>query len=181
MGICESEANNPEKENLSKKNRLQPFHAPIRSQKIFQNLPKNNGPNILSQTDIISHKEHLETKPIIYKYKSTYGQNNEQITLVTESLYNSLTNIKKGNSKDNINSIDETLNESSSQVYEIIADGKMDEDKVKQSTDETTIDNYIEYIGNRNDDIKKNRIDIYNNKKIKEKNNYINKDWELYI
>ena len=38
MGICESEANNPEKENLSKKNKLQPFHAPIRSQKIFQNL-----------------------------------------------------------------------------------------------------------------------------------------------
>ena len=88
---------------------------------------------------------------------------------MTESLYNSLSNIKEGNSKDNINSIDETLNESSSQVFEIIADGKMDEDKVKQSTDETTIDNYIEYIGNKNDDIKKNKIDIYNSKKLKKK------------
>ena len=146
MGICESEANNPKKENVLTKKRLQPFHAPIRSQKIFQNLPKNNDLNILSQADIISHKEHNQTKPIIYKYKSTYGKNNEQTTLVTESLYNSLSNIKKENSKDNINSIDETLNESSSQVFEIIADGKMDEDKVKQSTDETTIDNYIEYI-----------------------------------
>ena len=88
---------------------------------------------------------------------------------MTESLYNSLSNIKEGNSKDNINSIDETLNESSSQVFEIIADGKMDEDKVKQSTDETTIDNYIEFIGNKNDDIKKNKIDIYNSKKLKKK------------
>ena len=169
MGICESEANNPQKKNVLAKNRLQPFHAPIHNQKIFQNLPTNNGLSILSQTDIISHKEHNQTKPIIYKYKSTYGKNNEQTTLVTESLYNSLSNIKKENSKDNINSIDETLNESSSQVFEIIADGKMDEDKVKQSTDETTIDNYIEYIGNKNDDIKKNRIDIYNSKKLKKK------------
>ena len=169
MGICESEANNPKKEKVLAKNRLQPFYAPIRPQKIFQNLPKNNGLSILSQTDIISHKEHKKTKPIIYKYKSTYGKNNEQTTLMTETLYNSLSNSKLGNSKDNINSINETLNESSSQVFEIIADGKMDEDKVKQSTDETTIDNYIEYIGNKNDDIKKNRIDIYNSKKLKKK------------
>ena len=169
MGICESEANNPKKENVLTKKRLQPFHAPIRSQKKFENLPKNNGLSILSQTDIISYKEHKQIKPIIYKYKSTYGKNDEHTTLMTESLYNSLSNIKAGNSKNNINSIDETLNESSSQVFEIIADGKMDEDKVKQSTDETTIDNYIEFIGNKNDDIKKNKIDIYNSKKLKKK------------
>ena len=169
MGICESEANNPEKQNILAQKRLQPFHAPIRSQKIFQNLSNNNGLSFLSQTDIISHKEINHTKPIIYKYKSTYGKNDEQTTLVTESLYNSLSIIKKGNSKDNIYSIDETLNESSSQVFEIIADGKMDEDKVKQSTDETTIDNYIEFIENKKDDTKKNRIDIYNSKKLKKK------------
>ena len=40
---------------------------------------------------------------------------------------------------------------------------------MKQSTDETTIDNYIEFIGNKNDDIKKNKIDIYNSKKLKKK------------
>jgi len=167
MGICESEANNPKKENVLTKKRLQPFHAPIRSQKKFENFPKNNGLSILSQTDIISNKEHKQMKPIIYKYKSTYGKNDEHTTLMTESLYNSLSNIKSRNSKENITSIDETLNESSNQVFEIISDGKIDEDKVKQSTDETTIDNYIEFIENKTYYTKKNKLDIYNTKKIK--------------
>ena len=169
MGICESGANTPDKNNVLTKKRLQPFHAPIHSEKAFQNLTKNNGLSILSQTDIMSYRELKKAKPIVYKYKSTYGKNDEQTTLMTESLYNSLSNIKAGISKDNINSIDETLNESSSQVFEIISDGKMDENKVKQSTDETTIDNYIEYIGKKNDDTKKNKIDIYNSKKFKKK------------
>ena len=169
MGICESGANTPHKNNVLTKKRLQPFHAPIHSEKDFQNLTKNNGLSILSQTDIMSYRELKKEKPIVYKYKSTYGKNDEQTTLMTESLYNSLSNIKAGISKDNINSIDETLNESSSQVFEIISDGKMDENKVKQSTDETTIDNYIEYIEKKNDDTKKNKIDIYNSKKFKKK------------
>ena len=88
---------------------------------------------------------------------------------MSESLYNSLGNLRKENSKDNINNIDETLNESSSQVFEIIFDGKMNEDKVKQSTDEITIDNYIEFIENKKDNTKKNIVDIYNNKKLKKK------------
>ena len=40
MGICESEANNPKKENVLTKKRLQPFHAPIRSQKNLKTCPK---------------------------------------------------------------------------------------------------------------------------------------------
>ena len=169
MGICESGANTPHKNNVLTKKRLQPFHAPIHSEKAFQNLTNNNGLSILSQTDIMSYRELKKEKPIVYKYKSTYGKNDEQTTLMTESLYNSMSNIRAVNSKNNINSIDETLNESSSQVFEIISDGKMDENKVKQSTDETTIDNYIEYIGKKNDDTKKNKIDIYNSKKLKKK------------
>ena len=169
MGICESGSNTPHKNNVLTKKRLQPFHAPIHSEKAFQNLTNNNGLSILSQTDIMSYRELKKEKPIVYKYKSTYGKNDEQTTLMTESLYNSMSNIKAVNSKNNINSIDETLNESSSQVFEIISDGKMDENKVKQSTDETTIDNYIEYIGKKNDDTKKNKIDIYNSKKLKKK------------
>ena len=169
MGICESGANTPDKNNVLTKKRLQPFHAPIHSEKAFQNLTNNNGLSILSQTDIMSYRELKKEKPIVYKYKSTYGKNDEQTTLMTESLYNSMSNIRAVNSKNNINSIDETLNESSSQVFEIISDGKMDENKVKQSTDETTIDNYIEYIGKKNDDTKKNKIDIYNSKKLKKK------------
>ena len=169
MGICESGANTPHKNNVLTKKRLQPFHAPIHSEKAFQNLTNNNGLSILSQTDIMSYRELKKEKPIVYKYKSTYGKNDEQTTLMTESLYNSMSNIRGVNSKNNINSIDETLNESSSQVFEIISDGKMDENKVKQSTDETTIDNYIEYIGKKNDDTKKNKIDIYNSKKLKKK------------
>ena len=169
MGICESEGNAPGKSSVIAKKRLQPFYAPIRSEKIFYNWPKNNGISFLSQNDIMSFKENNNSKPILYKYKSTYVKNNEQTTLMTESLYNSLSNIKSRNSKDNITNIDETLNESSNQVFEIISDGKIDEDKVKQSTDETTIDNYIEFIENKTYDAKKNKLDIYNTKKNKEK------------
>ena len=169
MGICESEGNAPGKSSVIAKKRLQPFHAPIRSEKIFYNWPKNNGISFLSQNDIMSYKENNNSKPILYKYKSTYVKDNEQTTLMTESLYNSLSNIKSRNSKENITSIDETLNESSNQVFEIISDGKIDEDKVKQSTDETTIDNYIEFIENKTYDTKKNKLDIYNTKKYKEK------------
>ena len=168
MGICESGANTPHKNNVLTKKRLQPFHAPIHSEKAFQNLTNNNGLSILSQTDIMSYRELKKEKPIVYKYKSTYGKNDEQTTLMTESLYNSMSNIREVNSKNNINSIDETLNESSSQVFEFISDGKMDKSMVKKSNDKTTIDNYIEYIDNKEEDIKNSKVDInniYQNKK----------------
>ena len=157
MGICES--NDTGKNSFVEKRKSQPFHAPIYYKtSSFQ----NNNLSFLSQASIISHKQ---SKPILYKYRSTYGKNDEQTTLMTESLYNSLYSGNK--TLNNFESIDETLNESSSQVYEIISDGKMDEDKLKQSTDKTTIDNYIEYIENNSQDKKQSKIDIYNNKKQK--------------
>ena len=63
------------------------------------------------------------------------------------------------------------MNESSSQVFEFISDGKMDKNMVKQSTDKTTIDNYIEYIDNQEEDFKNSKINIkniYQNKNKKE-------------
>ena len=156
MGICES--NDTGKNSFIEKRKAQPFHAPI----YYKTSTFNNNLSFLSQASIISHKQ---SKPILYKYRSTYGKNDDQTTLMTESLYNSLYSGSK--TLNNFESIDETLNESSSQVYEIISDGKMDEDKVKQSTDKTTINNYIEYIGNNSQDIKKSKVDIYNNKKQK--------------
>ena len=59
-----------------------------------------------------------------------------------------------------------------SQVFEIITDGKMDKDMIKQSTDKTTIDNYIEYVDDKETNLKNSKIDIsnaYQNKKRKNK------------
>ena len=167
MGICESDYS--EKNIISHKKQLQPFHAPIRSQKNFNN---NFSLNNLSQTDIVSFKYSKPSKQVrLYKYKGTYDKKEEQTTLLSESLYNSFIHNQKNNSRD-ITNIEETLNESSSQVFEIITDGKMDKDRVKQSTDKTTIDNYIEYIDDKETDLKNSKIDInnaYQNKKRKNK------------
>ena len=167
MGICES--NYTEKKIIPTRKKRQPFHAPIRSQ---GKLPNNYSSNNLSQTDIISFKKpKLSNQVKLYKYKGTYGKKEEQTTLLSETLYDSFTNNKKRNSKD-VTNIEETLNESSSQVFEIISNGKMDKDMVKQSTDKTTIDNYIEYIDNQENNLKNSKVDInnaYQNKKKKKK------------
>ncbi len=89
---------------------------------------------------------------------------------MTESLFemnNSMNKTREKYSRDTTN-IEETLNESSSQVFEIISDGKLDKDKIKKINDKSTIDNYIEYIDNTNE-IKNTKIDLYSNKK-QEKN-----------
>ena len=168
MGICESDYS--EKNIISHKKHLQPFHAPIRSQ---ENLNNNNfSLNALSQNDIVSFKYSKPKNQVqLYKYKGTYGKKEEQTTLLTESLYNSFTHNQRNNSRD-VTNAEETLNESSSQVFEIITDGKMDKDMIKQSTDKTTIDNYIEYVDDKETELKNSKIDIsnaYQNKKRKNK------------
>ena len=168
MGICESDYS--EKNIISNKKHLQPFHAPIRSQENFNN--NNFSLNALSQNDIVSFKYSKPKNQVqLYKYKGTYGKKEEQTTLLTESLYNSFTHNQRNNSRD-VTNIEETLNESSSQVFEIITDGKMDKDMIKQSTDKTTIDNYIEYVDDKETELKNSKIDIsnaYQNKKRKNK------------
>ena len=157
MGICET--NDTGKNTFREKRKSQPFHAPIYYKSSFF----NNNLSHLSKTSIKSHKDIKQSKPILYKYRSIYGKNDEQTTLMTESLYNSL---NSGNKTINyFESIDNTLNESSSQFYEIISDGKMDKDKIRRSADKITIDNYIEYIDDNSQDFKKSKVDIYDNKK----------------
>ena len=161
MGICES--NYSEKYIMKPKHKKkQPFHAPIRSVKKFDD---NYSLSTLSQTDVISLKKAKSTKKVgLYKYKGTYGKKEEQTTLLSESLYNSF---NRKNSRE-LTGVSETLNESSSQVFEFISDGKMDKSMVKKSNDKTTIDNYIEYIDNKEEDIKNSKVDInniYQNKK----------------
>ena len=170
MGVCETYENTKKKpKKTNKGNQL--YHAPIRSSKNHFNI-KNNI-NTLSQIDIPS--SHEEKKPVLlYKYKSVYGKKDDQTTLVTGSLQelqgNSLMNIVPRNSRE-ITSKEETMNESS-EAIEIICNGKVDKEKVKQSKDETTIDNYIEFIDNKDNSFSQcNKFDIYNKKH--DKNNII--------
>ena len=167
MGICETNVTHT---NIIKHKKMrQPFNAKIREIKHFDN---NISLNTLSQTDIMNFRFNKPSKNTpLYKYKSKYGKKEEQTTLLSETLYNSFDKNKK-NSMD-ITNIEENLNESSSQVFEIISDGKMDKDKLKLSSDKTTIDNYLEYIDNGDDDLKNSKVDInnvYNSKKTDKKN-----------
>ena len=169
MGICET--NDTWKNKFEETKKMpQPFNAPIRPINNFNNYTLST----LSQTDIMSFKFNNQSKPTgIYKYKSKYGKKDGMTTLLSESLYNSFADNKIRNTRE-ITSIEENMNESTSQVFEIISNGRVDKDKVILSTDETTLDNYIEYINNNEPDIKKSKFDInniYNKKKQKKKNN----------
>ena len=166
MGICES--SDLTQNTLLFKKELQPYHARIDSTEDFS---QNNQQSIFSQQNTLNNKDIKKQKSIfLYKYQSRYGKNDEQTTLMTESLFemnNSMNKTREKYSRDTTN-IEETLNESSSQVFEIISDGKLDKDKIKKINDKSTIDNYIEYIDNTNE-IKNTKIDLYSNKK-QEKN-----------
>ena len=166
MGICES--SDLAQNTLLFKKELQPYHAPIDSTEDFS---QNNQQSIFSQPNTLNNKDIKKQKSIfLYKYQSRYGKNDEQTTLMTESLFemnNSMNKTREKYSRDTTN-IEETLNESSSQVFEIISNGKLDKDKIKKINDKSTIDNYIEYIDNTNE-IKNTKIDLYSNKK-QEKN-----------
>ena len=182
MRLCDSY--NKKSKNQKKSNKgKQQYCAPIK-----ENLYNDNTNNFNSTKNTISQasfNDFKKQKPSpLYKYSGTYYKKGEQISLMTLSLHdihgNSLFTNKEKNSQvnktKNNNSIynsciDEDENESSSNdVLEIIYDGKMDETMVEKSTDRTTIDNYNEFIGNNNKIPKKNKIDIYNNKKSFKKN-----------
>ena len=166
MGICES--SDLAQNTLLFKKELQPYNARIDSTEDFS---QNNQQSIFSQPNTLNNNDIKKQKSIfLYKYQSRYGKKDEQTTLMTESLFemnNSMNKTREKYSRDTTN-IEETLNESSSQVFEIISDGKLDKDKIKKINDKSTIDNYIEYIDNTNE-IKNTKIDLYSNKK-QEKN-----------
>ena len=163
----------------------QPYSAPIKDYISKNNDATNLGNtiNTTSQNDLMSNIDLYKRKPShLYKYNGTYYKKDEQFSLMTVSLHemqgnslNAQTKYSKNRHTKNNNSlyntcIDETENESSDEVIEIIYDGKMDENMIQKSTDKTTINNYNEFIGKKENIPKKNNIDIYNRKKSVKKN-----------
>lgn len=186
MGACDSfigkSKYNKRNSNIGK----QPYSAPVND--LYNNDSPNLGNTIstISQMSLMSPDELRRKKPSpLYKYTGTYYKKDEQTSLMTASLYemqNSLTNNKTKNSinkniMQNNNSIldsciDENEKEScSSEVLEIINDGKMDESMLQKSTDKTTMDSYNEFIGKKNLVFKKNKVDIYRKNCVKNNGN----------
>ena len=162
MGVCETYQNTKKIQKRKNKSYL-PFCAKIHSSKGTYKL-SDNTINTVSQIDIPKYK----TKPTsLYRYKSIYDKKDDQTTLIAGSLHdiqgNSLMNIGTRNSRE-ITSLEETMNESS-EAFEIISDGKVDKERVKQSNDKNTIDNYIEFIDDKDNSFyKNNKFDIYKKK-----------------
>ena len=162
MGLCEISKKSKKKPKINKNE--QPLHANIGNRVQFK---KNFGLNAVSMTDMMSYNDIKPSNPAaLYKYKSIYNKKGEHTTLVTGTLCdiqeNSLAYNRTKNSRE-ITKIDDTGNESSNGI-EIISDGKLDDDRVKQSQDKSTIDNYIEYINNNDKNLSNSKIDVYNKK-----------------
>ena len=125
-------------------------------------------------------------RPQIYQYINKYQKNGLQNSVVKASLVelgqnnNSLVYSNIKNSKVNqTNSLytskcDDTGYESSYDGYEMIIDGKMDEELVQKSTDKNTINNYNEFIkkkDNNNNNNKNPKIMDYYKKNLNNDNN----------
>ena len=185
MGICESTKKSRRRNRKNHNKGKQPYSAPVKDYVSNNNDATNLGNtiNTTSQNDLMSNIDLYKRKPSnLYKYNGTYYKKGEQFSLMTVSLHemqgnslNAQTKYSKNRHTGNNNSlyntcIDETENESSDEVIEIIYDGKMDENMIQKSTDKTTINNYNEFIGKKENIPKKNNIDIYNRKKSVKKN-----------
>ena len=181
MGICDSN-NNGKKEKMKLRNNKgkQLFSAPIKDRKNDNNITNNltTTMNTMSQIDIKSLNHENRIKPsLLYKYKSTYCNKGEQVSVMTATLQdlqgNSLLNNKtENNNTKAANSIYTIADENdSSNGFEIISEGIVDEDMVQKSTDKSTIDSYIEFVGQKDKfNSPKNKIDIYHNNKNSKNN-----------
>ena len=178
MGTCESlfnnEKNNKENNKVNKTNKVNQINQVNQPKNRGSNLfcapvdstNANNDNTYVNQTmsqmtiDVSQYRE--PQKPRIYQYINKYKTNGLQKSIAKASLVemgqqNSLiySNIK--NSKANqTNSLytsraDDTGYESSYDGFEMIVDGKMDEEMVKQSTDKNTLNNYNEFIRKKDD------------------------------
>ena len=163
----------------------------------------------ISQTTMtmdMSQYNNYNRRPQIYQYINKYKTNGLQNSVVKASLVelgqgNSLVYSNIKNSKVNqTNSLytskyDDTGYESSYDGYEMIIDGKMDEELVQKSNDKNTINNYNEFIkkidnNNKNNNNAKNQkiMDYYkkninndNNKDNNNKNNINNKNLDVIL
>lgn len=182
MGICNSN-NNGKKEKMKLRNNKgkQPFSAPVKNRKKNNNMTNNltTTMNTMSQIDIKSLNHENRIKPsLLYKYKSTYCNKGEQVSVMTATLQdlqgNSLLNNKTENNNTKVaNSIYTIADENdSSNGFEIISEGIVDEDMVQKSTDKSTIDSYIEFVAQKDKfSSPKNKFDIYHSNKNSKNNN----------
>ena len=174
MGVCDSINAKNQKANKSKNKGRQPFSAPISRKNNDNNMTSSltTTMNTLSQIEIKKYNSGNINRPsLLYKYKGTYCKKGEQTSIMTATLQdlqgNSLLNNQTENNNTMVaNSIYTFFDEAeeSSNGFEIISEGKVDEDMIQKSTDRTTIDSYLEYVENKE---KKNstnsRIYAYNN------------------
>ena len=175
MGNCDSALNyNTQKKKFIKKNSGGPrFRAPI-NDNTKNDFTRNE--NTISQMtiDISKNKDNInKKKPNIYKYINSYNTNGNQNSLINGTLvelgqgnslmYNKTKKsfINKTSNSIYTNNFDETGNMSSYDGVEMIADGKIDEDKIVKSKDQTTIYNYNEFIRKKNSDLPKAKIIDY--------------------
>ena len=198
MGACDSNNGKKQKTNKPKNKGKQLFSAPISRTKNDNNMNSSLATtmNSFSQMDIKRFNSGNKNRPsLLYKYKGTYYKKEEQMSIMTATLQdlngNSLLNNKTENNKTIATNsiytfIDKTEDDSLSNGFEIISDGKVDEDMVQKSTDRSTIDSYFEYVENKENKEKRNSINsrIYayksnnfsNNNKLKAEH-YIDKDY----
>ena len=194
MGVCKSLTSKVENSNLrykvTNKNKNKGsnlFCAPIDSSANNDNIYINNSMSQTMTIDMSHYKEYQ--KPQIYKYVNKYKTKGLQKSIVKGSLVelegqgNSLLNSNIKNSNINQNSlysskIDDIGYESSYEGFEeMIIDGKMDEDLVRNSNDKNTINNYNEFIRKKDDNsgTKKNIVLDYYNKSCSGSNKKLEK------
>ena len=139
------------------------FCAPVNSSANNDNIYVDPSISQVTMTNDNSHYYEPQ-KPQVYQYINKYKSNGLQKSVAKASLVelgnqgNSLmcSNVKN-NSRANQTSIftssriDDTGYESSYDGFEMIVDGKMDEEMVKQSTDKNTLNNYNEFIRKKDD------------------------------
>ena len=161
MGNCDSTLKyNTQKKKVINKNSGGPrFRAPVNEN--TKNDFTCNGNSISQMTIDISKNNNIinNKKPNIYKYTNSYNSNGNQNSLMYNKTKKSYIN-QTANSI-YTNNFDETGNASSYDGVEMIADGKIDEDKVVKSKDQTTINNYNEFIRKKNSDLPKMKVIDY--------------------
>ena len=193
MGICETIYDKEKDKDKNNKTRQKEpkklnnkgsnlFCAPINSSTTNDNIYVE--PSMSQMTMTMDNSHYIEPKrpPQIYQYINRYKTNGLQKSVAKASLVelggqaNSLmvSNIK--NSRMNQTSIytsriDETGYESSYGGVEMIVDGKMDEDLVKQSTDKNTLNNYNEFIKKKEDNNNNKKVMDYYHKTFVNNNN----------
>ena len=186
MGTCESLFREDKKKKIIPRenivNRPKNMGANLFSAPI-NNSTTNNDINQTTFSQMTMEESHhfqpVKRPPQVYQYINKYKTNGLQRSVAKASLVelgqgNSLmfSGIKssKANQTNSLytSGVDDTGYESSYDQCEMIIDGKMDEELVKNTCDQNTIKNYNEFIGRKDSNSLKNNnkiIDYYHKRK----------------